>query len=267
MKESGGEKVMKKKVYTIIMIAFMTLLLVSVGAIKCARAQAADRLDWPTVLEPTIDGTWTSEDEWTDGEETMIGENVVFRSTWSMLSMDPITVTTNFVVEILDDDTDDADDYWEICIDGTVDGGSAPQSGDFKIKVVGHTDLTVYEGDGTGWGEVTPEEDELVTAESISDSPTDSTPHWIIEFTILKTAGTVLMDPAWVFRLAVYDESNSEAGVRAWPEGSDVDVPDEWGVQNYSSDPIPEGLSFGVLVLLSSAAVIAATVVLRKRKN
>jgi hypothetical protein len=258
----------KKKFYTIMMIAFMALLLVSVGAIKCARAQAAVRTDWATFVEPTIDGMWTSEDEWTDGGDiTMIGENVVFTSTWSMLSMDPITVTTNFVVEILDDDTDDAGDYWEICIDGLVDGGSTPQSGDFKIKVVGHTDLTVYEGDGTGWGEVTPEDGELVTAESISDSPTNSTPHWIIEFTILKTAGTILMDPEWVFRLAVYDESNSEAGVRAWPPDSDADVPDEWGLQGYTQEQIPEGLSFGVMVLLSSAAVIGASVVLRKRSK
>jgi hypothetical protein len=259
---------MRKKFCTLTTVAFMMLLLVSVGAIKCTRAQAAERTDWSTVVEPTIDGVWTSEDEWTDGGDiTMIGENVVFTSTWSMLSMDPITVTTNFVVEILDDDTDDAGDYWEMCIDGLVDGGSTPQSGDFKIKVVGHTDLTVYEGDGTGWSEVTTEEGELVTAESISDSPTSSTPHWIIEFTILKTAGTILMDAAWAFRLAVYDESNSEAGVRAWPEGSDADVPDECGLQGYTSEQIPEGLSFGVLVLLSSVAVIVTTLVFRKRSR
>jgi hypothetical protein len=259
---------MKKKFYTIMMVAFMTLLLVSVGAINFASAQGATRTDWSTVVEPTIDGMWTSEDEWTDGGDiTMIGENVVFTSTWSMLSMDPITVTTNFVVEILDDDTEDAGDYWEMCIDGFVDGGTAPQSGDFKIKVVGDTDITVYEGGETGWGEVTPEEGDLVYAESISDSPTDSTPHRIIEFTILKTAGTILMDAEWAFRLAVYDESNSEAGVRAWPEGSDADVPDTWGFQGYTSEQIPEGLSFGVMVLLSSAAVVVASVVLRKRSR
>ena len=71
----------------------------------------------------------------------------------------------------------------------------------------------------------------------------------------------------WNIRIAAYDASNPEAGELAWPEGSDADVPEGWGLENYTSETIPEGLSFGVLVLLSSAAVIVATVVLRKRSK
>jgi len=224
------------------------------------------RLDYPTVVEPTIDGQWTSEDEWTDGEQTWIGETVMFTSTWSMLSMDPITVTTNFIIEILDDDTNDPGDYWQICIDGTVDGGSAPQPGDYKIEVMGHGAPTVYEGDGSGWVEITPEEGEFVFAESISASPTSSTPHWIAEFTILKTSGNILLDPVWGVRIAVYDESNSEAGVRAWPP-TDPDIPDGWGVQNYASEPIPEALSIAVMASLSTVFVLAGIRHLRKRQT
>jgi hypothetical protein len=256
---------MNKKFYTLTMIAFMALLLLSVGAINCVHAQDYIRTDWTTVVEPTIDGTWTSEDEWTDGEETMIDENAVFRSTWTMLSMDPIAVTTNFLVEVLDDDTADAGDYWEMCIDGYSEGGSAPQTGDFKILVTGHTDMTVYEGDGSDWIEITAEEDEFIWAESISESPTSSTPHRIIEFTLVKTGGNILTDAEWNFRLAVYDESNSEAGVRAWPPESSADVPSEWGHQGYSSETIPEGFSFGIMVMLSSVAVAVAVIGLRKR--
>jgi hypothetical protein len=241
------------------------LLLITVGT-----TQAYDedylRTEYPTLVEPTIDGMWTSDDEWTDGNVTMIGENVAFRSTYSTLSTDPITVATNFVIEILNDNTNDTGDYWQICLDGTLDGGNTPMTDDFRIDVVGHTDLTVYQGTVITWTEVTPDAGELNFSDSISASPTSSTPHWIAEFSIVKTEGVILLNPEWGLRLAVYDESNSGAGVQAWPP-ADRDIPFDWGLNTYTDQPIPEGLSFGVVVLLSSVAVIVATLSFRKRSK
>jgi len=254
---------MKKKIYTIIMIAFMTLLLVSVGAINCARAQDYTRISWQTQLEPTIDGEWTSEDEWTDGEITPVGEDAVCSSTWDMAA----GVITRWVVEFFSDTTDDPEDYWQVCFDGDQSGGDAPQGSDFKFEIKGHGDLVWYEGDGTTWTEKELDETEIEWASSLSDSPTNSTPHWILEFQIPKNSGTVLLSMYWNLRVAVYDASNPDAGELAWPPDSDADVPAGWGVEDFRSEPIPEGLSFGVLVLLSSVAVIATTVLLRKRKN
>lgn len=256
---------MKKKVYTITTIAFMMLLLVSVGAIKCARAQAAERTSWSTQDIPTIDGMWTAENEWTDGEITPIGEDVAFRSTWDFVSMEE--VYTRWIVEFLSDTTDDPEDYWEVCFDGDQTMGAAPEAGDYKFVITGHTDLVWYQGDGTGWTEEALDASEIEWAASLSESPTDSTPHWILEFVINKGGGSVLLGQLWNLRIAVYDASNSEAGELAWPEGSDANDPSGWGVENFEMANIPEGLSFGVLVLLSSAAVIVATVVLRKRSR
>jgi hypothetical protein len=253
---------MKKKFYTITTIAFMALLLVS-GAITCVNAQAAERTSWSTQVEPTIDGMWTSEDEWTDGEITMIGEDIAFRSTWDMAT----DVMTRWIVEFFSDTTDDPDDVWQVCIDGYPAGDSTPQAGDFKFEITGHTDLVWYEGDGTGWTEVELDASEMEWANSLSESPTNSTPHWILEFQIPKNAGTVLMDITWDIRVAAYDGGNPDAGFLAWPEGSDADAPDTWGLENYQMANIPEGLSFGVMALLSSVAVIATTVVLRKRSK
>ena len=238
------------------------LLLINVGTIK-ATEPGYTRLDWLTQVAPTIDGMWTSDDEWTDGEETMIGDNVTFRSTWSMVSFEPLTVVTNFVIEILDDDTNDTGDYWQMCVDSAVDGGTAPKSNDFKIEVVGHGDVVVYEGDGSSWVEVTPSAGAVTFAESISESPTSSTPHWIAEFTFVKTGLVPNMGEYWAFRLAVFDESNSGAGVQAWPP-TDPDVPDGYGYQDYSSTAIPEALTIGVMVLLSSVSVLVGYHYLRK---
>jgi hypothetical protein len=255
---------MKKKFCTIIMVAFMVILLVSVGAINCVSAQGGERISWSTGVVPTIDGEWTTEEEWTtNGEETPMGEGATCRSTWDFGDV----VMTRWLVEFFTDTTDDAEDYWEFCIDGLADGGSAPAAGDFKFVITGHTDLVWYEGDGSGWVEVELDETEIEWACSLSDSPTNGAAHWILEFQIPKNAGTVAMDPTWYLRIAVYDASNAEAGELAWPEGSDADDPSGWGMENYSSEVIPEGLSFGIMVLLSSAAVIGASVVLRKRSK
>lgn len=251
---------MKKKFCTLITIAFMVFLLVSVGAINFASAQTDERISWSMVVQPTYDGMWTPEDEWTDGGDVnTIGEDVSFTSTWFFGD----AVVTQWLVEFLSDTTDDAEDYWEFCMDGDMGGGSAPQMGDYKFVITGHTDLVWYEGDGSGWTEVSLDETEITWANALSTSPTDGTEHWVLEFEIPKNTGTVALDITWNLRLAVYDASTETTA--AWPEGSDADDPSTWGMENYTSETIPEGFSFGVMVLLSSVAVVVAAVGLRKR--
>ena len=248
--------------FSILMLCSL-LLLITVGTTQAGNPDYT-RIEWPNTIAKTFDGKWTTDDEWTDGNFTMINENVTFASTWLMGE----DVTTHFVIEILNDNTNDTGDYWQIIADGNNDLlDTAPQTDDFRIELVGHTTLMVYQGTGTGWTAVTPEAGELSFANSISASPTSSTPHWIAEFTDGKNTGVVLMGIVWGLRVAVYDESNSAAGVQAWPPLSERDVPNGWGVNNYSSDPIPEGLSFGVAVLLSSVSVLIASHYFRKRSS
>ena len=255
---------MKKKFCTIMMVAFMVLLLVSVGAINCVSAQGGERISWSTGVVPTIDGEWTTDEEWTtNGEETPMGEGATCRSSWDFGDV----VMTRWLVEFFSDTTDDDEDYWEFCMDGDQSGGSAPAAGDYKFVITGNTDLVWYEGDGSGWAEVSLDETEIEWACSLSESPTNGTAHRILEFQIPKNSGTVQLGITWNLRMAVYDASNSEAGELAWPEGSDADDPSGWGMENYTAEVIPEGLSFGIMVLLSSAAVIGASVVLRKRSK
>jgi hypothetical protein len=260
--KSGGEKVMKKKFCTIMMVAFMMLLLVSVGAISCVRAQAAERVSWQTQVTPTIDGEWTSDDEWTDGEETMIGDVVAFRSTWDMGDE---YVMTRWIIEFFTDTTDDLADLVNFCMDGDQSGGATPQPGDFRFYMRGHTEFVWYEGDGTDWIEKDLDETEIEWATSLSASPTESTPHWILEFQIPKNGGTVQLGITWNLMVVVYDSTNALQGWPHWPEEADIDVPDTWGMENYSSEAIPEGLSFGVMLLLSTVAAIVGISFLRKQ--
>ena len=237
---------MKKIVATTFCILMLcSLLLITVGTTMAAEP-GYERYSYPTQVVPTIDGMWTSEDEWTDGDVTWIGTDVAFRST---LDSD----TTRWIVEFFSDTTDDPGDFWQFCIDWGQIGGSSPAG--WKFEITGHTDLAWYVGmgDGSDWSEYTLGESEIDWANSLSASPTNSTPHWILEFQIPKNSGTIQMHDVWNFYLAAYDASNP--GVQAWPP-TDPDIPDTWGIENYSMEAIPEGLTFGVMVLLSSVSML-----------
>ena len=241
-------------------ITLCSLLIVSAGTVK-AYEEGYERVDFnPDDVPLVIDGNWTTTDEWTlKGMETMIGNDVVFRSVWRMLSSDPIIVDDTFLVEFLSDNTDDTGDYWQICINGDQSDDAAPTSADYRIDIVGHTNLKVYQGTGSGWTEVGPPG--VVTwANSLSASPTNSTPHWILELNFVKAEFGA--SAYWDFRLAVFDENTTT--LAAWPP-TPIDVPNRWGFQNYTSAVVPEGFSLGVVVLLSSVALAVSFYCLRKR--
>jgi hypothetical protein len=250
---------MKRVLFAIFCImALCSLLLVNAGTIKAAEPGYV-RTAYFTSVMPTIDGAWTSETEWTDGEVTMVGEDGAFTTTWDLGG---VSVTTRLLVEFFSDNTTDAGDYWQICFDGDQSGGTAPQASDFRIDIVGHTTLTVYEGTGSGWTVVTTPSG-IEWYNTVSDSPTNSTSHWILEMTILNNA--VALSQTRNFRLAVYDD-NSTAGVLAWPP-TDRDVPNVWGIEYYSQNPIPESFGIAVFVILSSVAVVVSFFFLRKRSK
>ena len=236
------------------------ILIVNARIVKAGNPAYAF-IEYPCIDPATIDGVWTSNDEWTDGPPLKISDNANF--TWNVDMTSGVTTdyAVQILIEIFNDNTNDTEDYWQVCIDADNSEGTAPQDNDYKIDIVGHTNLTCYEGNGQGWTEITPDPGEIEWADSISDSPWNSTPHWILEFSILKETGVIYFTaPPQGLRIAVYDASNPSAGVEAWAPDSDPDVPDEWGViPTYSQDPWPEGFSLGVVVLLSSVAVAVAS--------
>jgi hypothetical protein len=254
--------------------ALCSLLVANAGTVNAATASGYGRTDTPTntTYPNTVDGTWSPPEEWFDANFT--GGNAThleFGSTWD--SPDSFTnIYSRWIIQLLNDDTDDAGDYWEMCIDAANAGGSAPTTATHKIRIDGHDTLTLYEGDGSGWVEVTPDTDELVWNNSIAASPWLSTPHWILEMDIHKNGGNALCEAIWGVRVAAYDASNATQGEIAWPPGSDVDDPDTWGTQYYGMSPdgdywetVPEGFSIAIVVVLSTAAMVVGFYFLRKK--
>ena len=253
-----------------LLVAFSVLMLCSlllpiiVGIAKAGNP-AYSITEHTAAAPATIDGEWTTTDEWADGEPHVISENATYA-----YKLDSSGGTGNYIilwlVEFFTDTTDDAGDVWQICLDSDNSEGTAPQAGDFKIEIEGHTDLVCYEGNGAGWDVVTPAAGEIEWADSISDSPWNSTAHWILEFLLRKETGLIIVPaPPNGMRVAVYDDSDASAGFQAWAPGS-ADVPEEYGlIADYSGTVWPEGFSLGVVVLLSSVAVAVSFYFLRKR--
>jgi len=244
-------------------LALCSLLILDTGTVK-ATEPGYERTDWnPDTVPLVIDGEWTTDDEWTlKGENTAIDMNVTFKSVWEMVSMDPVfIIEESFLVEFFTDNSNDTGDYWEMCINGDRSDDATPQAGDFRIFIEGHTNLTVYEGNGVDWTKITTPAS-IEWADSISDSPTNSTPHWILEIKFEK--GDVGAAEYWDFRLAAYDETNDT--LASWPP-TDRDVPNSWGFQTYQSAVVPEGFSIALVVLLSSVAIAVSFYCLRKPKK
>jgi len=249
-----------KKVFAVTFLMFMLCSLLLIGIAKAGNsAYSLTEYQWDAVA--TIDGKWTTTDEWTDGPVMTMSNNASFT-----YNMDFATYTIQWLVEIFNDTTTDAGDYWQICLDPDNGGGTTPKTDDFMIEIQGHNTLKVYKGTGTGWTEVAPAAGELTWANSIDVSPWGSTPHWILEISEAdKTTGTIQTpQPPNGMRVAAYDASSSTQS--SWAPNSDEDIPDQWGViADFSQTPIPEGFSLLLVVLLSSVALVASFYLLRQR--
>ncbi|TRO47427.1 hypothetical protein E2P60_03175 [Candidatus Bathyarchaeota archaeon] len=244
-------------------LALCSLLFVNTETVKASPTSGYTRIDWPTQTIPNIDGAWSPSTEWEDTDWTTIGNEAAFGSTWDSADAG---VYTRWLVEFFNDTTNDEGDYWQICLDNDDGGGTAPASTHYRIDIEGHQNLTMYQGTGTGWTGFTPLPEDITWKDTLSASPNGSTPHWILEFEILKNAGSGLLGIIWGVRVAMYDASDGTLLV--WPPDAERDVPNDWGTNGYEpSTPWPEGFSIEIVVLLSSAALVAGFFFLRKKSR
>ena len=211
--------------------------------------------------------------EWTDSYHDWLYSGwTKTTNTWSIkweMGGTP-NIADQWLIEVLGDTTDNAGDVFTFCFDGQTDGGTTPKTDDVKIEITGHAGGTIkaYRGTGTGWvlDPAIVFGTNVIASHSISTSPASATPHWIIEMKFDKTgaiAGTGI--PSCV-RLQTYDAASGGAGTLMWPPMSTTDAPDSYGYLNadISGGTIPEGLTIGVMVFLSSIAVIVGSRYFRK---
>ena len=209
----------------------------------------------------TINGVWATA-EWDEGEPVNMSNNARF----THKARGTNTLVMDFMVEFFGDNTDDAGDLWQICIDSDNSSGAAPDTDDYMIEIQGHTTLKTYKGNGTGWVEFAPAFEEVMWADSITATPWNASAHWVLELrdSDLQAGQIKVGDPPNGLRVAAYDASTNTTS--SWAPDSDADVPSTWGViTNIDPEPFPEGFSIVFLVLLSSVAVVVSFYFMRKR--
>ena len=253
----------KRVIVVILAIALCSLMLASTG-IATASTAGFEHTSYALVNACTVDGKWTSTTEWSDAQQTMVGTFALFRDKWlGDFAADPMTIKQYWLVEVLNDATTDAGDYVEICLDSQIDGGAAPAVDDYKI-VLTPTSMTWYKGTGTAWAAMAkPASAGFAT--SVDTSFSSGPAHRIYELQYEKMVLNIGATPG--IRIAVYDASNTAAGLIAWPTAKSANVPNDWGTCPYSMDPVPEGFGVGILMVLSSVAVVAGAVLVRKRSG
>lgn len=250
--------------FSIIVLCGLSLPIALVNAVY----EGYETINYQALDAPVEDGTWTTDNEWVDAATPPnLPATFHWRQKWTW----PSNIIEHFLIEFFADYTNDTGDYFQLCVDNTANGGTAPQPDDIRIDWVGHdvAGLTIYQGDGTGWVEFTDFtwDVDIYIADSISSSPLDSNPHWIIELRMDRSKSEFdVSGSGYVpgIRLAVYDESNSGAGVQAWPPTS-RDVPNDWGSETGTTDSIPEPMTIVTVVLLSSVAIVVSSHFLRRR--
>jgi hypothetical protein len=192
---------------------------------------------------PTIDGQWGS--EWNNGYQTTFGTNSNFTDVWYLAASDSSIVYYYLLIENMDN-SNDTGDFVQICFNGGMTADSAPSSTDFAINFTSNAACTWYRGNGVGWTQIaTPSSSVFQWSESFSPSPTYSTPHLILEMSLLKTStelgGSQIIGPEFWMLLQTYDAHSAGSAVQSWPTvpPSSPDVPKTYGDITYSMGAAP----------------------------
>ena len=250
-----------------ILLLCSLILLVNVGAVK-ATAAGYDITEYFSVNAKTADGKWTTADEWHDGTTQRLGTPQV--CCWEyMIDSSSGAYLMNWLIEFADT-TNDAGDRWQICFDGANAAGSAAPTADCnKFEVEGHTTLKTYVGTGTAWASMA--NPTVTWKDTLTTSPHDPATHYVFELQFDKGQfGWGANPPPQGIRVAMYDASKPAQGWVSWPPTSTDTNPAGWGqIATYDTamGPAPEGLTIGLMLALSSVAVVVSARYFRKPKK
>lgn len=265
-----------KKAITVAFTAAMicSLFLVTYVGSTVVKAQTASQSIFQLSNTVTLDGKWTTTNEWDDAAQSnIVGTGGVvtgiFRDKYALVGTFGGTdfgVIDNYVIEFFTDNTNDTGDYVKLCYDTLQSGGSSLLSTDLMVQISGHNGtVQKFVGNGASWaaGSIL----NLLWAQASGATKLmGSIPHWMTEIAFDKynNGGGISTN----IMIALYDASNPAAGVQTWPPGANVNNPSTWGVNDASAlTTIPEDFGLGTMVMLSAAVVMVGFYCLRKRSR
>jgi hypothetical protein len=264
-----------KKMILAILAVIAVFSICFAGIVSAAKEGYGFTIGGAESVDPTFNGA-VAAGEWdTDSYQDWLyngwtKSTSFFRDKWGTAP----AICECWCIEVLTDTTNDAGDYIKFSVDCGSGfstppvGGAAPSATAWQLTVTGHPGtVTMQQGTGTAWGAwaAPVSGTDYNVATSIAASPSSATAHWIIEIYLDKgTAGGVLaMGYNNNARLEAYDASTGQTLM--WPPLSSANVPDTYGAGTTGA-VVPEGLTIGVMVALSTIAVIVGTRYFKKPK-
>jgi hypothetical protein len=256
----------------IAMLCLLSIFVLMFASNAAAYDEAYTHTEYMGAANPIIDGTYAAgaDSEWVASSSVPFGTNGYWRDMWTYTD----TVYVCLLVETADG-TDDAGDYWELCFDGNADSTTAPQADDHKVRITGHgASQTVqwYVGDDATWQTMAaPATESASFAQALGASPKIAADHYVLEMLIAKQSTDMPLNMQWALRVAYFDAHDGGSGLQVWPPATTDTNPGGWGYIDYLSEPnpdpdvIPEGIGLVAVIALSSVAIIAGSMLLRKR--
>jgi hypothetical protein len=251
-----------KKGVIIAIILMAALVLPTIGIVSAE--STISNMAYPIQTTKTWDGKWTTATEWVDAMPSNFGSNAAFRQGYEFTMVgDAYQILEDIIIETWDN-TNDAGDYYQIGVDTAFPStDTTPKATQYMINVTGHGSsavLTWFKGDGTNWV-TTAAPTTFKWNETSATSPTTAAAHYALEFQFDKTT---LTQPEIGLYIAYYDAHAGGYGLQAWPSATTKNAAAGWGDIPYDMNPIPEGFNVGILLALTSVAVIAGAVLIRK---
>jgi hypothetical protein len=223
---------------------------------------------------PTIDGKWTDASEWSDANEYVLdaGLQARFRAKKVTDNHGQLKILY-FLVEFLNDTTNDLNDYTSISFAMPESVGEIPQVGSTlteNCKQFFYGDLKtnplVYSigvNNTMGWMDNSSYtwETDILVVDSFDVSPLLNENHSIMEWRISAPAFGIY--PNFLLRVATVDEGIFHVyGSQIWPY-SHNGIPEQWGIAVLHDEIIPEFQSWIILPLF----LIGTLTILEIRKK
>jgi hypothetical protein len=205
----------------------------------------------PLISTPvTIDGNWTSVDEWSDAVKVSLTPPAGYSGTAYLYAKHDAS-TFYFLIDFVSATTSQGVGA-SVSIDSAHDGGDVTGPDDMRFDShypYGGTMAVGTGGTDFSWGQGLPAG--VLIASSMSISPNSATPHEITEFKIPYSVFPQMQNTIG-FAAAAYVSQQ----LPIWPSPYYRATPSTWGELTLSQTPIPE---FGSPAITASILLVALT--------
>jgi hypothetical protein len=248
----------------LVVLSIMAICTILAGTVSAALQTGYGFDIGPGSVVPTVDGSIAAGEYDTDTFKDFLYDGwTITTSSFRCKYFTSPLIVENWVIEFIGDTTNDPGDYVKMSVDAAegfgdpAAGGAAPTTLCIEITVTGTGTTTFRKGTGTGWTAFTdPTSEDYTMATSV-------TGHRIYELYMQKTT-TLAFGYNNNVRLEAYDATTGKTLM--WPPQSNADVPDTWGIGATVSEAVPESLTIGIMLSLSTIAVLVSTRYFRKPK-